>query len=313
VSAELLTEDIWPQLTSAVRAARQPCSVAVAYFGKGASRLLPLPRGSRLVVDASERAVSSGQTCPADLSRLIKAGVRVYSVPNLHAKVYVVGRAAFIGSANASSRAASHLVEAMVRTTEAAVVGAAKDFVLGQCLHELTPEVVKRLTKLYRPPKVAGAQRGKRKVARSSGGASLPRLRLAQLRPVEWSEREQEVHDAALEVAEGRRERKRGFEIESFKYFGRCPFKRGDVVVQVTDEGGGKVLVMPPGNVLHTRTRKVGRVRTSFVFVECPNRRQRHAATLARRLGPKGRKLLRRKGLVRNRAFAEALLRSWAQ
>ena len=313
MSTAFITRDIWPQLTKAVRDSPQSCAVAVAYFGKGAGKLLPLTKGSRLVVDASEHAVAAGQTCPADLAKLVKRGVKVYSVPNLHAKVFVLGRAAYIGSTNVSNRSASHLVEAMVRTTEAAVVGAAKDFVLGQCLHELTPEVVKRLTKLYRPPKVAGAQRGKRKVARSSGGASLPRLLLAQLRPVEWSEREQEVHDAALEVAEARRERKRGFEIESFKYFGRCPFKRGDVVVQVTDEGGGKVLVMPPGNVLHTRTRKVGRVRTSFVFVECPNRRQRHAATLARRLGPKGRKLLRRKGLVRNRAFAEALLRSWAQ
>jgi hypothetical protein len=313
VSTELLTEDIWPQLTSAVRAARQPCSVAVAYLGKGASRLLPLPRGSRLVVDASERAVSSGQTCPADLGRLIKAGVRVYSVPNLHAKVYVVGRAAFIGSANASSRASSHLVEAMVRTTESSVVGAAKDFVLGQCLHELTPEVVKRLTKLYRPPKVAGGGGGKRKFARSSGGASLPRLLLAQLRIVDLSDAEQEIQEAALEVAKKRREHKRGFEIEDFRYYGRCPFRRGDVVVQVTDEGGGKVLVAPPGNVLHVTTRKSGRVRTSFVCVERPVCRRRGVDALARRLGRKGRKLLRRNGLVRNSAFAEALLKAWSR
>jgi len=49
--------------------------MAVAYFGKGASRLLPLTAGSRLVVDASECAVASGQTCPADLIKLVARGV----------------------------------------------------------------------------------------------------------------------------------------------------------------------------------------------------------------------------------------------
>jgi hypothetical protein len=83
VTIEFLSRDIWPQLTKATRGCPQNCSAAVAYFGKGASRLLPLAKGSRLVVDASERSVASGQTCPADLIKLVKRGVAVYSVPNL--------------------------------------------------------------------------------------------------------------------------------------------------------------------------------------------------------------------------------------
>lgn len=62
MSTAFITQDVWPQLTKAARGSRQRCAVAVTYFGGGASRLLPLCRGSRLVVDASERAVSSGQT-----------------------------------------------------------------------------------------------------------------------------------------------------------------------------------------------------------------------------------------------------------
>src|ERR1019366_9999502 len=102
MSTVFVSDNIWPQLTTAVRDSRQRCAVAVAYFGKGASNLLPLAQGSRLVVDASERAVASGQTCPADLFKLLKRGVTIYSVPNLHAKVFVLGRAAYIGSANVS-------------------------------------------------------------------------------------------------------------------------------------------------------------------------------------------------------------------
>src|SRR5580704_12654880 len=142
MNATFLSRDIWPQLTKAARGSRRRCVVAVAYFGKGASRLLPLAKGSRLVVDASERSVGSGQTCPADLIRLVKRGVAVYSVPNLHAKVFVLGRTAYIGSPNVSNRAARHFVEQ-------------------NCLHELTPTVLKRLAKLYRPPLFPGGKRGK--------------------------------------------------------------------------------------------------------------------------------------------------------
>src|SRR4051812_17837057 len=61
MSSRLFIEGLWPELTRTARKCRQRCAVAVAYFGKGASKLLPLLRGSTLVVDASERAVTSGQ------------------------------------------------------------------------------------------------------------------------------------------------------------------------------------------------------------------------------------------------------------
>jgi hypothetical protein len=216
MSTTLLTQDIWPQLTKIARGTRQPCAVAVAYFGAGASQLLPLPKNSRLVVDASERAIASGQTCPADLIKLVKRGVRAYSVPNLHAKVFVLGRAAYIGSANASNRSASHLVEAVVRTTETDTVRSARQFVRELCLHELTPAVLKHLAKLYRPPHVPGGQPRKLNNKEVSIRPALPRLLLGQLRLVDWSEREQAFHDTALAVAKRRREHPRNFELDSF-------------------------------------------------------------------------------------------------
>src|SRR5438132_14212299 len=108
----LLTTNIWRTLTAATKTRTKPV-VAVAYFGQGAAKLLPLPSGSRLVVDASEGAVKSGQTCPAELSKLLNRGVRIYSRQNLHAKIFVFGTKVFVGSANVSQRSASILREAM--------------------------------------------------------------------------------------------------------------------------------------------------------------------------------------------------------
>src|SRR5262245_11427904 len=111
---ELLTRNCWTLLKAAAHKCRQPADVAVAYFSSGAAKLLPLPTGSRLVVDAGERAIRSGQTHPADLKALVKRGVRIFSVPSLHAKLFVFGARAFIGSANVSNHSAHTLIEAMV-------------------------------------------------------------------------------------------------------------------------------------------------------------------------------------------------------
>jgi len=310
MSTAFLTRDIWPQLTRAARGSRRGCAVAVAYFGKGASRLMPLPTGSQLVVDASERSVICGLTCPDDLIKLVKRGVAVYSVPNLHAKVFVIGRAAYIGSANVSSHSASQLVEAIARTTDPGAVRAARRFVGDHCLHELTPTVLERLATLYRPPRFPGGKRRKRRKAVTSERPSLPRLLLAQLHLEDWSERDQSIHDAALVVAKKRRQHPRGFALESFRWPGKCTFQRGDVVVQVTDEGEGRILVTPPGNVLHFLSRREGKRVVSFVYLERPARRCRKVKAVAQTLGCT-QKRLRRNGVIRDRALAQSLLNIW--
>ena len=138
MTTEFIEDGIWSRLTKAAKACRGPAVVAVAYFSEEAAALLPIPKGSQLVVDASEATVKCGLTCPADLLRLHKKGVRIFSVQNLHAKVYVFGAQAFIGSANASNSSATRLKEAMLRTTERDAVKAARAFV-----RELCSDVVK--------------------------------------------------------------------------------------------------------------------------------------------------------------------------
>lgn len=263
------------------------------------------------MVDASERAVASGQTCPTDLLNLLKRGVALYSVPNLHAKVFVLGRAAFIGSTNVSSRSAAQLVEAVIRTTEPSAVRAARQFVRGHCLHELTPQVLKQLAKVYRPPKFPGGKPGKKRVKETSQRPTLPRLLLTQLFREDWPERDQALHDAALPVAKKRRQHPRTFELESFRWPGKCDVLRGDVVIQVTEEGNGSVLVTPPGNVLHVRTRRDSNGQVSFVYVERPARRRRQVKSLARLLEC-AQKRLCREGVIRDPLFARALLNTWA-
>src|SRR5947209_1042208 len=101
----------------------------------------------------------------------------------------------------------------------------------------------------------------------------------------------------ALLVAKKRRAHSRGFEMDSFRLLGKCGYQRGDVVAEVTDEGGGRVLVAPPGNVLHVRTRRDRNRQVSFVYLERPARRRWAVKSLARILGRGALKRLRRDGI----------------
>lgn len=311
MTTTFLSSDIWPQLEDAARTARVRCAVAVAYFGTGASKLLPLPKGSRLVVDASEGAVKSGQTCPADLLKMVGRGVTVYSVPNLHAKVFVLGRTAFIGSANVSKRSSSQLVEAVIRTTDPGAVGAAREFVAGLCLHELTPEMLKRLGKLYVSPRIAGGKRVKKPSLKTVPSPTLPRLLLAQLERMKWSDSDYALEDAGLSVAKARRRHSRGFELDSFKMTGKHPYKPGDVVFQVIDEGKCDVLISPPGNVLYVRSRRGRTPHVSIVFLERASRNRRQLRLLARALKCTQTEL-NHDGVIRDKGLGRALLNYWA-
>ena len=302
---ELLTDRIWKIVTSEAKKARNPAYVAVAYLGQGASKLLPLPSHSRLVVDASDRAVSSGQTCPDDLQKMQKRGTFIYSVPNLHAKAYAFDKSAIIGSANASNHSAHDLIEAGLQTEDRAIIRASRNFVRRMCLSELTPRALDRLQKLYRPPRTHGS----RKRSRAPHGATpdLPTLRLVQLE-VEAPPRETRL-TLKTGLREAKRKKRHRDYIYDYFWLDENSFQRpGEKIVQVTQESGNRFLVSPPAEIIHLRKWARGRRQITFVFFEYPKMRRISLETLAKRIGYGAKKQLHRNGLIRNAVFKEKLL-----
>jgi hypothetical protein len=298
MTTEFIEDRIWPRLTAAARGGKGLALIAVAYLSEGASRRLPLRRGSVVVVNASVDNVKKGSTCPADLLRLQKKGVRVFNVTNLHAKVYVFGRQAFIGSANASETSANRRKEAMVRTTERGVVADARAFVRGLCQEELGPETLASLQKLYRRPKFPGGTRRSRSKATGRVRAEYSPIRLAQLtRGDGYPEGSETAYQAGLRAAKSRRKHRKTHFLDEFRW-NNDTIRRGDLVVQVVDEGDGPRLVTPPGSVLNTKRWSNGRSGCTFVYLEVPNLKRVRVNKLAKRLGRGAGKKLRRSGRV---------------
>lgn len=308
----LITQDLWPALTAAIRASKRSCDVAVAYFGQGAAKMLPLAKGSRLVVDASERTVKQGMTCPAELSKLQKADVEIYTVPNLHAKVYVTGRGAFVGSPNVSRPSASRLIESLLHTTEKQVVADARQFVQSLCRVSLGPERLKQLAKIYRPPHAPGGKRGKRAVAEQAVAVEMPEVRLAQVSTsADWPDEEEPTRKAGEASAHQEREhRDATHKLDDFRWWGQCGFKKGQQVIKV-EEDAGRYWVYPPGYVLHVRKHRGKAV--WYVYVEHPVCRRKSLESVIAKLGRGSKAKLRKTGAVRDLKLASELLGLWSR
>lgn len=269
---KLLTDQPWKAITRAVRKCPGRCRVAVAYFGQNAHKLLPLGRGSVLVLDFSERAVRAGQACPASVILMLRRGVAVHSVTNLHAKVFVVGRSVFIGSTNVSQSSANTLVEAVVQAAAPALVRQTARFVDSLLGEHITPEFARQMAKIYRPPKFGGDGGAARKARKAAPAHS--RTWVVQLGPSEWDEKDYAAEGKGRPVARRRLQSTRRFEVEDFCWTGlgfARRARRGDLVVQVFEEKPRRYLVSPPERLLHIQNYRNQRDRrSSIVFLETP-------------------------------------------
>lgn len=150
MSSTLITGSVWGRIKKLSKSP-SPALVAVPYFCAGASDLLKVRIGSLLVIKFDREAIGSGQVDPREVVKAIKRGVEVHSCSNLHAKVYVFGNTAFVGSSNVSRHSENYLLEACVETTERRVVSNAKKFVRSLLGDKVGLEYAERMIPFYRP------------------------------------------------------------------------------------------------------------------------------------------------------------------
>lgn len=110
--------------------------------------MLPVARGSVLVTRFTREAVKAGQVDPREVVKLIRSGVSVFNQRDLHAKIYVFPRKAFVGSANAS-KTSEGLIEACIETSEPAIIKQSRDYVRSLDSDLVTLEYAKSLVDQY--------------------------------------------------------------------------------------------------------------------------------------------------------------------
>jgi hypothetical protein len=121
--------DPWPRITQRVRGSKGKVVAAVAYLGQDAPQILPLKKGDLLVCDASRSAIAQGSTSLEAIEQYQRRGVKCYTHSGLHAKVVVLSKTVFIGSANASAHSMNALNEAVVELSEIDIIDQTREFV----------------------------------------------------------------------------------------------------------------------------------------------------------------------------------------
>lgn len=159
-------DELWAELRRTARTSKR-LEAAVAFVGRNPEAVLRWPKDTTLVADVSALSVKTGRTSARGVKKLQKTGAKVRSVADLHAKVYVFDKVAFIGSPNASEHSA-HLEEAAVRLTKPAEVAAARAFVrrLWKDASPLPDNLLRQLVKME-PARLGGGGGG-------GGGARKP-------------------------------------------------------------------------------------------------------------------------------------------
>ena len=271
----LSNETLWLELAARIKAARH-VDAAVAYFGQGGAKLLPLRKGDRLVVDMSPATVRAGGTDPRELEKLINKGVQAFTRRNLHAKTVVAGNAVISGSANVSRRSKEVLDEAAILTSDPTAVRRAREFIDRLCTEPVRPEYLEECKRIYKPPRIAGRRSDEQPRQKRAAHA---KLWLVNLSEASIPEAEVVRYEQGEEQAKNRLKDDRRSTTESFHWPSKPrmadELELGDWIIQMTTYDDRSVLVSPPGQLLYVDHYARGRSssRTRWVFhLEMPRR-----------------------------------------
>lgn len=120
---EFLATGAWDRLQAeASKSSRRVCAVAYLHDANA----IRLRESDIVVVDASNDSIAQGKTSALAVESLHLAGVQIWSLGHLHAKIYVFDNCVVVGSTNMSRNSQETLHEACMITSDAAVMREAR-------------------------------------------------------------------------------------------------------------------------------------------------------------------------------------------
>lgn len=281
-------EQAWARIREGVRKGRS--HVAVAWWGSGMARLLPLKAGSVLVVRADRATMEQGQTNPYELEKLVQKGVRVFPLRNLHAKVFVFGKSAVIGSMNVSTNSwEGGILEAGVEVGGAAVNTARRQVLAWALDKALDLQDLKELKSHYRPPERGGGRRRRSPKNRSAPRLpviDLPDLKILRTQEGRWEDHTQERFDAD-EPALAKEASRAGERIEGIEWTGTVPKADGHTrILEVITASDGTRWVQAPARLRLTTGTKRGKPEKLIYLTRTDGVKRRKLSLVAKALGP---------------------------
>jgi hypothetical protein len=200
--------------------------------------------------------------------------VKVYLREDLHAKVYLFGRAAVVCSANLSKTSRSHLDEAGILTRDPQVIKSIRDWLEDRINEPVTPEWLSHCAKIYKPPRNSASRTHNRKKKHSQEHIGQ-RVWLTGVDLGDFPDEELKAYEKGAATARQRLSKPTVYYVDTIRSVGKDRIaetgRAGDVLIQVSNEGGNDFKVYPHGRLLGKKqiTTRRGAVVT-YLYVELP-------------------------------------------
>ncbi len=268
----LLTSDLWPVAAKLSRKAETRLA-AIAYV---TAETVKFGEGDVLVVDATRKAITSGETTAQVLLDAHDAGAQIYNCPDLHAKLLVMDDTAIIGSGNLSGNS-PNLHECAVLTDQSSIVGQARAYIqqLRESSRLLTRRELVALTKL---PVVRRGGRGQGKAKTRLTKKLGTRRWLVGVTPIDeerMSAKDKATNERALSRLSTKLAKCRD-ELSWIKLTGSSKMRKdakvGDlmIVAERSNKKTNHLTVFPPCSILS----RANSENSTFLYYLCSSRKQ---------------------------------------
>jgi hypothetical protein len=265
--------EVWDTIDRLAASTNRPRKIAVAFVGPGAFQRLRLKRGDSLHCALSVRNARTGVVCPADLQKLRRRGIKLFAEESLHAKIYLFGNTAVIGSANLSNTS-RRLDEAALLVTQPEAVSLVREWFDAREAIEVSDQLLNKCKAAYRPPRWNPFLQAARRVTARQTKAERVWM-LWGLRDEPFNAAEERLAARAKSDAQRRRPRSEWGQLRSIGWDARGSALRdvrvGDKIICVWVDNS-RPRITPYGTCFGARRApSVARARRAVFAIEFPN------------------------------------------
>jgi hypothetical protein len=271
----LYGSNLWLTIKNLAQKTKRRILIAAPYIGQDSARILPLRKGDVLLCALTKFNSKTGAVCPVEIEKLQKRGVAVYLRASLHAKIYLLGSAAIVCSANLS-RNSARLDEAGILIRDRKIVKGIREWFDARLGEPVTPNWLEECKKAYRPPKSIFGLSPVRKNQKQK--IAQQKMWLIGTRPIEFPADEKVAQQKGYQEAREHLSRPRIYYVESIRMIGETRFSRQarqeDTIVQIWGESNKTKLtdeVYPHGKLLNKKVtrNKLGN-KVTYIYIEMP-------------------------------------------
>lgn len=234
MATKFLSDNIWRTIKTLSDKSRKT-KVAVAYFGTGATKLFKLKQGDILLVAMTIGNVKAGQVNPSEIEILFKRGVQIFTLTNLHSKIFLFDKSVIVGSTNASYNSVDTLIEAGVFTDDKKAIKDADNFFKDNCVEKVDAAYIKLCKKKYNAPKFFGAK--SKLTKRNFKGQFSPLWVLSTSEIGKEYPSDVKLYDKKLPVFQSKLKNKKKYEVEKIRFPLKSRvisnIKTGDIIIQI--------------------------------------------------------------------------------